>query len=240
MNNNNNNANSNTNNYNSKTVQQQRSAPGRASNTLSILSKSDSPLVIEKNSVVQAGTGSAIQDASSHHLVHASSPSMAYPAAHIAHQNGNNNNNNNSSPIMSSRTSRNSKTSYVSIASTLRYKSNRIVVNSATATGSMSAGVGLNVNAKKPPETFFEDPLYKAKQMKKQRRADIQKRFNDPIVNPGKAKAKPKSVKQGYFDEGVQGATGGDYKIARCNLTFIFDPNGRLSYYMSMQIEIFQ
>ncbi len=128
--------------------------------------------------------------------------------------------------MMSSRTSRNSRASYNSIASTLRFKTNRVVVN-AEKGGSV-----------KKPEAFFEDPLYKAKQMKKQRRQDIAKRFNDPIVNPAKPKAKPK-LKQGYFDEDVKGAAGGDYKIARCNLTFIFDPNGRLSYYMSNGTVIF-
>jgi hypothetical protein len=188
---------------------QQRSALGRASNTISILSKSDAPLVIDKSSV--------IVKAEAAHLVQPSTSTTTMQAAsHNLTNNNNNNNNNNNSPMMSSRTSRNSRASYNSIASTLRFKANRVIVN-AEKSGSF-----------KKPETFFEDPLYKAKQLKKQRRQDIAKRFNDPIVNPAKPKAK---TKQAY--ESVKDATGGDYKIARCNLTFIFDPNGRLSYYMS-------
>ena len=117
--------------------------------TISILNKSE---VIEKSAVMMvgetAGSSVGIQPSTSNTQIVAIQRGDNY--------NNNNNNTNNYSPIMSSRTSRNSKTSYNSIASSFRNKSNRIMV--------------VTTPKMKQPETLFEDPLYKAKRMKKQRK----------------------------------------------------------------------
>lgn len=199
-------------------------------NTISIFSRPNEgplPLVIERNAVVgntvtTASTSSSVLPSSTshNHIVainnnYGATSAMMSSTAMLPQLTSSGGGNN--SPLMSSRNSRNSKTSYNSIASTLRIKSNRLILMNNN-----------NASGKKAEPMLFEDPLYRAKQMKKQRKQDIQKRFNESLLMSQQVKPKPKiNVKKNsnnLHDE---------YKMASCNMTFIFDPNGRLSYYMS-------
>jgi hypothetical protein len=90
-------------------------------------------------------------------------------------------------------------------------------------------------------DTLLEDNRYKTKQLKKQRKQDIQKRFSDlqPIQPKSEIKntraAQASANKQKNKGANKSNDTGpnseGNYKVA-CHMTFIFDPNGRLSYWM--------
>jgi hypothetical protein len=81
---------------------------------------------------------------------------------------------------------------------------------------------------------LFDDPRYRAKQLKKQRKQDIQKRFNDFNLHDTKKHhhhhhhhlLQPKIKSKAN-------ESNSENKVAKCHLTFIFDPNGRLSYWMS-------
>jgi hypothetical protein len=138
--------------------------------------------------------------------------------------------NSNNSPMLSSRQSRNSRVSYNSIASMAKHKANHKLVNNA-----------------KIIEPLFEDPMYKAKKMKKERKQDIQKRFNDFAHphhhhhhhhhhTPNKSNDATKNVASSHSGGGGPGSI--EYKMARCNTSFIFDPNGRLSYWMSFVVSL--
>ena len=115
------------------------------------------------------------------------------------------------------------------------------------------SSVGSSNKIKPPGKTkdhklteFFEDPRYKANKLKKQRKHDIQRMFTD---HPPQAKASPnatssatktkanKAGKSGKSDDGPN-YLDSDYKVAQCHMTFIFDPNGRLSYWMSFVVSL--
>lgn len=80
-------------------------------------------------------------------------------------------------------------------------------------------------------ELLFEDPRYRAKQLKKQRKQDIQKRFNDLNAPSYQLHNKIHQEHKRNFEE--------DYKVPHCHMTFVFDPNGRLSYWMGKNNIIF-
>jgi cytochrome oxidase Cu insertion factor (SCO1/SenC/PrrC family) len=74
----------------------------------------------------------------------------------------------------------------------------------------------------------FEDPRYKAAKLKKQRKQDIQRRFNhDSSQN---------QVSKNTISSKRSVETNNDhttnYRVSHCHMTFIFDPNGRFSYWM--------
>jgi len=73
----------------------------------------------------------------------------------------------------------------------------------------------------------FEDPRYKAAKLKKQRKQDIQRRFNDLGQNVANKNSSKRSAEQ---NSELQN----NYRVAHCHMTFIFDPNGRFSYWMGM------
>jgi hypothetical protein len=82
---------------------------------------------------------------------------------------------------------------------------------------------------------LFDDPRYRAKQLKKQRKQDIQKRFNDLSLHDAK-KHQHHHHHHHHHQIKVKSKTcetDNENKVAKCHLTFIFDPNGRLSYWMS-------
>ena len=88
------------------------------------------------------------------------------------------------------------------------------------------------------------DHMYRSKQLKKQRRQDIQKFFNESAnitqkyttsntttkcnSNDLKAKYNVAKLKKTIIDKKTKNQEN------CCKFTFIFDPNGRLSYWMSM------
>mgnify|MGYP001810445253 CR=1 FL=1 len=103
------------------------------------------------------------------------------------------------------------------------------------------------VNVKDEKLIKFEDPLYRAKQAKKQRRQDIQKRFTDPNANPhhhhhhhhAAASASNRHHNKENSNASITKLSSDyDYQVAHCHMTFIFDPNGRLSYWMSFVVSL--
>ena len=103
--------------------------------------------------------------------------------------------------------------------------------NMSSRTNSVASSARLKI---KPPSVkdsaLFEDPRYKAKQLKKQRRHDIQKRFNE-VPGMGNPNSASKNVAKYSFEHNSDYLKS-EYKVAHCHMTFIFDPNGRLSYWM--------
>ena len=77
--------------------------------------------------------------------------------------------------------------------------------------------------AEKLKDPLIEDSKLRTKQLKKLRKQDIQKRFND-ASNSTNAKSSNLGSK----------STSDSYKTS-CRMTFIFDPNGRFSYWMGKQ-----
>ncbi len=78
----------------------------------------------------------------------------------------------------------------------------------------------------------FEDPRYKAAKLKKQRKQDIQRRFNDSGQNVA---SKNTSKRSNEPSSELQN----NYRVAHCHMTFIFDPNGRFSYWMGIYIVLY-
>lgn len=86
-----------------------------------------------------------------------------------------------------------------------------------------------------PARTRFDDPLYRAKQLKKQRKQDIQKRFNDTAHHHHHHHHAQKVHKVPR----ARTVDSTEYKAAECHLTFIFDPNGRFSYWMGIRARFY-
>jgi hypothetical protein len=91
------------------------------------------------------------------------------------------------------------------------------------------------LNLRPRADSIIEDHRYKVKLLKKQRKHDIQKRFNDLHINnkpnannTAKINSNLKSTEREHFSRSLN-----------CHMTFIFDPNGRLSYWMSKLMAIF-
>jgi hypothetical protein len=79
-------------------------------------------------------------------------------------------------------------------------------------------------NSKEPDGREYNflalDPIYRSKQLKKQRRQDIQKLYHD------------NKTSSNFNEKGAKIANNKKNKT-ECKFTFVFDPNGRFSYWMS-------
>ena len=107
----------------------------------------------------------------------------------------------------------------------------------------------------------FDDPRYRAKQLKKQRRQDIHKLFTDTAsishhshgghshgghghhlaLHPSLAPQKvmpPPSPKSPPKVKSKPKRNEYDAQVVHCHMTFIFDPNGRLSYWMGFIVSL--
>ena len=80
-------------------------------------------------------------------------------------------------------------------------------------------------------QSSFDDPKYRSpKQLKKQRRQDIHNRFSE-LSASGNTHSKTKNkLNQGEDANELLYKTYG----SSCHMTFIFDPNGRFSYWMGI------
>ena len=90
----------------------------------------------------------------------------------------------------------------------------------------------------KDDANLFSIDHYRNKKLKKQRRHDIQKFFNESANIKQKYSAsnntKSSSNDGGYNKiNGEKNSKKKKEETACCKFTFIFDPNGRLSYWMS-------
>jgi hypothetical protein len=72
------------------------------------------------------------------------------------------------------------------------------------------------------------DPTYRSKQLKKQRKQDIQKLYQDKKANSNLIDAKTDKKKAHEKSSNT---------TRKCKFTFVFDPNGRISYWMSKSID---
>lgn len=124
--------------------------------------------------------------------------------------------------------SQNNKNLTVPITSTHTPHSTTTITSSSTTALPTSKGTSI----------IFEEYKYKAKQLKKQRKHDMQKRLqiNSELIhssqNQNLAKTHKKKVTTTSGDQSHNSYMEPNYRVSHCHMTFIFDPNGRFSYWM--------
>lgn len=98
-----------------------------------------------------------------------------------------------------------------------------------------NANANIQVNVRSRAESILEDHRYKVKLLKKQRKHDIQKRFNDLQMNkPGATHNTSNPTTNNNNNHSANMNEREHFsRSLNCHMTFIFDPNGRLSYWMS-------
>lgn len=94
--------------------------------------------------------------------------------------------------------------------------------NSLTTTSVNKIRVKLVKKDQKFPDFLLEDERQKRILLKKKKKHDLQK-LHAAAQQQSHQKQQFINAKRNFDEE---------YKVARCRLTFIFDPNGRLSYWM--------